>query len=206
MMVMNILKQVWQAIWQNKYLALLLVIVAVAAGGWYYFNREVEVPSAPAERVVKVALLSGDLSNLTIKASGRVKSEQEAALSAQIAGVVQGVYTQVGSQVPSGAILLELNNVDQAAAVTAARANVRTPELAVEGARHSSFNTGLQAFPVFSGNKKPNFSTLVFFGKMVKACSSDKFPRILQKTQKVKTLHSMLLDGSANKIPGFFES
>ena len=152
MVAMNILKQIWQAIWQNKYLALLLVIVAVAAGGWYYFNREVEAPEAPAERVVKVALLSGDLSNLTIKASGRVKSEQEAALSAQIAGVVQGVYTQVGSQVPSGAILLELNNVDQAAATAAAQANVRTAELAVERARHSSFNTGLEAYPVFSGN------------------------------------------------------
>lgn len=153
---MNILRKVWEAIKQNKYLVLLLVVVAVAAGVWFYFNREPVALETPPERVVKVAVLDGDLGYLAIKSSGRVESEQEANLSPQIAGVVRGVYTQVGNWAPAGAILLELNNTDQAAAVTAARAGVRSAELAVEKARHTSFNTGLEAYPILEGNVSHN--------------------------------------------------
>lgn len=153
---MNMLKKVWQAIKQHKYLALLLVIVAVAAGIWFYFNRELEVPKAPAERVVKVEILGGAGTSLIIKASGRVEAEQEANLSPQTAGTVRGVYVGLGSYVPAGAILLELNNADQAAAVASARAGVRTAELAVEKARHTSLNASLEAYPVLEDNVSEN--------------------------------------------------
>lgn len=153
---MNMLKKVWQAIKQHKYLTILLVIVAAGAGGWFYFNREPAVPEAPAERVAKVEILGGAGTNLVIKANGLVKAEQEANLSPQTAGTVRGVYVGLGSTVPAGAILLELNNADQAAAVASARAGVRAAELAVEKARHTSLNASLEAYPVLEDNVSEN--------------------------------------------------
>jgi len=148
---------VWQAIKLHRYLAITgLVVVALAAGGGFYYYQTDDGSIAPAERVVKVAVLNGDLSQVVIKTNGRVESEREADLSPQIAGVVRDVYAQVGDAVAAGAILIQLASPDQTAAVSTARANLRAAELAVEKARHTSLNTNLEAYPVIDGTMAEN--------------------------------------------------
>lgn len=155
------LKSIFQAVWQaaklHRYLAITGVIIAAAAAvsGFYYYQAG-DTNDAPAERVVKVSVLNGNLKQVVIKTNGRVESEREADLSPQIAGVVRGVYVQVGDVVGTGALLVQLASPDQSAAVGTARANLRAAELAVEKARHASLNASLEAYPVVEGTMAEN--------------------------------------------------
>ncbi len=153
----SIFQAVWRAVKLHRYLAITgLVVVALATGGGFYYYQAGDDSAAPAERVVKVAVLNGDLSQVVIKTNGRVESEREADLSPQIAGVVSSVYAQVGDAVAAGALLIQLASPDQTAAVSTARANLRAAELAVEKARHTSLNASLEAYPVIDGTLAEN--------------------------------------------------
>lgn len=108
----------------KKSIAATLVVLAVL-GGLFMGGGTVEAPQGPdvateaTVSLASVAVLSSDVPPLT--AVGEVRSVSQAELRAERSGKVVGVYTTAGAFVPAGAILAELENAQERAAVLSAQ-------------------------------------------------------------------------------------
>lgn len=115
----------------RKSIAITLVVLAVL-GGVFMGGGTAEAPqreqetAEPTVSLGSVAALSSDVTPLT--AVGEVRSLSQAELRTERSGKVIGVYSTAGAVVPAGAILAELENAQERAAVLSAQGALAAAE------------------------------------------------------------------------------
>lgn len=117
-----------------KKLIVLLVVASVALVG-FVFARDQFPQAAPVEAATETEAAAPILpavkaaNNVIVEA--RVVPNREAGLSMAASGLVQQVLVANGDRVEAGAVLIQLSNARQRAAVAQAEANLRNAELRV---------------------------------------------------------------------------
>lgn len=114
---------------------IVLLILAALVAGWGAFTRGTQsdrATGASATRTVQVksiAELSSEAAPLFVV--GSVTSRSEATVRAESSGQVTGVYRALGDSVGAGAVIAELDNASQRAAVLQAKGSVDAAEAAL---------------------------------------------------------------------------
>ncbi|HEY3778703.1 MAG TPA: efflux RND transporter periplasmic adaptor subunit [Rhizomicrobium sp.] len=103
--------------------AVVLLVVGSLAAGWWLLQ-----PRAVAVRTVPAAAENGPISGSVLNASGYVVAEQEAAVAAEVTGMVTSVLVNEGDHVASGQILATLDD-------SAARATLQSAESQLQADR-----------------------------------------------------------------------
>lgn len=122
-MLGNGLEELWKLILAHKRVSgIVFVIIAAAlvAGSFFFSANKEEVQDTRREvRLVSI----GDLSGVEpLSLIGEVRSIREATVAPDISGTVAAVYRSLGDVVGAGAVIAELKNETQRAAVGQARA------------------------------------------------------------------------------------
>jgi len=153
------LKERVQALWRafrrlRKPYQIIIAIAVIVLGVWGITAARggSEVPQVAVGRTVTLATV-GELTNTGsgVNLYGTVRSVTEANILAQAGGVVRSVNTQVGRAVSAGAIIAELENASERAAVLSAEGSYEAAVAAQDAispidARAAAINTYKSAY------------------------------------------------------------
>lgn len=108
------------------------LLVAIVAGGWMYFGGD--KTTSPDFVVIERRDLVQE-----VNVAGRVKPADDVDLAFEKSGQVNKVYIQVGDEVKTGQLLVELKNADIAAQVSQAEASIASAK-----AQSNQYQAGLE--------------------------------------------------------------
>lgn len=111
-----------------------VAVVAVVGGVWYYMrqNQGDAETSQPLLAIVE----RGNIEN-TVAAAGTLKPSSFVDVGAQVSGILQKLYVEVGDTVEQGQLLAEIDARVQQSRVDASRANILAQEAQLEARKAS---------------------------------------------------------------------
>lgn len=122
-----------------KKAVIVIILLALAAGGFYYYRTKKKKPGDTQQKDRIVAVERGAIS-LAVASTGRVVSNKDVEIKCKASGVVISLPYDVSDTVQKGALVLELNPVDE-------KRNVRDAEVALDAAM-SRLNKARQSYNV----------------------------------------------------------
>ncbi len=111
-----------------------IAAVAVIGGAGLYLSKRGD--NAEAAEPLLVAVERGDIEN-TVPAAGTLKPSSFIDVGAQVSGILQKLYVEVGDTVEEGQLLAEIDARVQQARVEASRANILAQEAQLEARKAS---------------------------------------------------------------------
>jgi len=153
---MSIFRRISAFLLAHKYYSIAgLIVIAVIGGAiWRMSSSDTTAETSRGPREVTVARVA-DIMNggSSLSVVGEVQSKNEAKISTEASGRITRVNVSLGSNVGAGAILAEIENSSQSAAVLqaegafdAAKASVPNLESSLESAKGSAVSTLLTAY------------------------------------------------------------
>ncbi|MEY4641696.1 MAG: hypothetical protein RLZZ227_1690 [Pseudomonadota bacterium] len=104
-------------------------VLIVAAGSWWYLARNGEESETAQPLLATVEV--GSIEN-TVAAAGTLKPSQFIDVGAQVSGILQKLYVEVGDTVEAGQLLAEIDARVQQSRVEGSRANILGQEATLE--------------------------------------------------------------------------
>ena len=108
--------------------------IVVLAGAWYFISGRDDEGEAAEPLLATVE--RGDIEN-TVAAAGTLKPSEFIDVGAQVSGILQKLYVEVGDKVEEGQLLAEIDARVQQARVEGSRANILGLEAQLEARRAS---------------------------------------------------------------------
>lgn len=126
--------------------AAVVVVAALGAGAWFYGSKYVESKVFKREvAVTEVTMTSPAQASVDLTTTGYVAPQRVSQVAAKVYGRVVKVLVKQGQRVSAGDVLLELDPVDQQAAIASADARVAAAKARVGAAKAGQTAASLQA-------------------------------------------------------------
>jgi HlyD family secretion protein len=118
-----------------KYVVLLLVVVALAGGSYWFWSAH-EKAAADALPVLQTAKVERKDIRVAVESTGAVASNRDVDIKCKASGNITVLpYTDVSAVVPPGALLMQLDTLDEKQSLDSANAEVAADQARLEEAR-----------------------------------------------------------------------
>lgn len=127
-------------------IAIVAVVGALGAGAWVFGSKYIEAKVFKREiAVTEITMTSPAQASVDLTTTGYVAPQRVSQVAAKVYGRVTKVHVKQGQHVNEGDVLLELDPIDQQAAIASAEARVAAARARVGAAKAGQTATAMQA-------------------------------------------------------------